>query len=55
MPLIDYIKTHYGTQKAFAEAIGANQPLVSVWVNKGWIVQDGVLYSPKRQLPEIES
>ena len=51
MNLIDYIKYKYGGNKAaFARANGVQPQQVTQWVNKGFIVVDGFLYSRKRKL-----
>lgn len=49
--LLDYIAANYGgNQKAFADAQGVKPPQVTQWINKGFIVVDDVLYSPRRTL-----
>ena len=55
MKLIDHISKHHGGNQAkFAREIdppvAARQ--VTQWINKGFIVVDGVLYSPRRKLKE---
>jgi len=51
MPLIDFIKQQYGgNQAAFARAQGVEPPQVTQWINKDFIVVDGWLYSPRREL-----
>lgn len=51
MSLRDYIKAHYGTQAAFAAALGVDKREVSRWCGAGWVVYRGRLYSPRRCLP----
>lgn len=51
-PLEEYIRIHYGSQKAFAESQGIKTSQVTQWKNKGFIVVDGVLYSPRRDLEQ---
>lgn len=54
MTLADYIKAHYNGAKAeFAKAQGVKPPQVYQWLEKGFIVVDGVLYSPRRPLVEV--
>ncbi len=49
--LANYIASNYrGSQRAFAEAQGVKPPQVTQWINKGFVVVDGVLYSPRREL-----
>ncbi len=49
--LNDYIKReHGGSQVQFAAANGVHKAQVTQWLNKKFIVVDGVLYSPRREL-----
>jgi len=51
MNLTDYVRAYYGGNKAaFAGANGVKPQQVTIWVNRGFIVVDGVLYSPRRKL-----
>jgi len=57
MKLRDYINQHHGNdrnnrggQKAFAEAQGVLPQQVQAWLKADWIVVDGFLYSPRRQI-----
>ena len=51
MQLIDYIKNeHSGNQAAFAQFVNVKPQQITQWINKGFIVVDGVLYSPRREL-----
>jgi len=51
MKLRDYINQHYGgSQRAFAAVQGVKPPQVTQWLNKGFIVVDGLLYSPRRKI-----
>ena len=51
MVLIEYIEKHYGgNQAAFAKAQKVQPPQITQWINKKYIVVDGVLYSPRRIL-----
>lgn len=51
MKLICYIRQHYsGNQAAFARANGVTPQQITQWINKEFIVVDGVLYSPRRKL-----
>lgn len=51
MSLPDYIQNHCGgNQAAFARAQDVKPQQVTQWIEKGFIVVDGVLYSPRRTL-----
>jgi len=55
MRLKDYIKDKFnGSQMAFATAQGVKPPQVTQWIDKGFIVVDDVLYSPRRELNKYE-
>lgn len=49
-----YIEKHYGSQKAFAEKIGVTPTQVTPWVNGKWVVGNGKIYSPRRDLPPVD-
>ena len=49
--LLEWIKLHFGgNQSAFAAAQGVMPPQVTQWIQKDFIVVDGQLYSPRREL-----
>jgi DNA-binding transcriptional regulator YdaS (Cro superfamily) len=51
MKLQAYINQRYqGNQAAFARAQGVKPQQISQWINKGFIVIDGSLYSHRRKL-----
>ena len=51
MKITDYINKHHsGNKSDFARANDVLPQQVTQWVNKGFIVLDGVLYSPRRDL-----
>ncbi|AIA71399.1 hypothetical protein WCU81_02135 [Pectobacterium atrosepticum] len=51
MPLLDYIKKYYnGNQASFARLTGVQPAQVTQWLEKGFIVVDHTLYSPRRKL-----
>lgn len=52
MKLTDYINKHHdGNKAAFARSMKlANPQQVSPWIRGGWIVFEGKLYSPKRDI-----
>ena len=51
MVLIEYIKNeHGGNQAAFAQSVNVKPQQITQWIKKGFIVVDGVLYSPRRDL-----
>lgn len=51
MKLNDYITRHYGgNQSQFAACQGVKPQQITQWINKGFVVVDGVLCSPRRVL-----
>lgn len=49
--ILEFIDLHFGgNQRAFAAAQGVQPPQVKQWIQKGFIVVDGQLYSPRREL-----
>lgn len=49
--LLQHIKdAHSGSQVAFAQHCGVKPPQVTQWIAKGFIVVDGKLYSPRRDI-----
>ncbi len=54
MKLIDYITANYGSQRAFARFQGIEPPQVSQWLKREFIVVDHVLYSPRRELLQLD-
>lgn len=49
--LREYInREHGGSQVRFAEANGVRKAQITQWINKKFIVVDGVLHSPRREL-----
>lgn len=55
MKLIDYINKNYGGNKSeFARSQDVLPQMVNKWLNGDYIVIDGVLYSPRRELKEKE-
>ncbi len=49
--LTDYINEHFGgSQAAFARPQGVLPPQVTQWIDKDFIVVDGVRYSPRGEL-----
>ena len=49
--LAEYIADkHDGSQARFARANGVQRQQVTQWLNKGFTVSGGVLYSPRRKL-----
>ncbi len=52
MPLKNYIDKNYdGNQSAFARAVGRSRQQVQQWIDGNYIVIDGKLYSPRRDIP----
>ncbi|EMY0636051.1 hypothetical protein AAIC24_001811 [Providencia rettgeri] len=51
MTLIEYIEIYYsGNQSSFAASCDVKPQQVTQWINKGFIVVDHILYSPRREL-----
>ncbi len=51
MELIKYIEEYYnGSQAEFAVAQGVKPQQVTQWINKGFVVFNHTLYSPRRDL-----
>jgi hypothetical protein len=51
MPLLDYISKRYGgNQAAFARDQGVPRQQITKWINAEFIVVDGWLYSPRREI-----
>lgn len=51
MLLNKYIETNFGGNKsAFARHVGVIPQQVTKWINDKWIIVDGVLYSPRREV-----
>jgi hypothetical protein len=49
--LLEWIGLHFeGNQRAFATAQVVQPPQVTQWIQKGFIVVGGQLYSPRREL-----
>ncbi|WP_336431675.1 hypothetical protein [Providencia sp.] len=54
MTLTEYINTYYaGNQSAFAKACEVKPQQVTKWINGNFIVVNGELYSPRRELPFV--
>ena len=51
--LLEWIDLHFeGSQRAFAAAQGVQSPQVTQWIQKDFIVVNGQLYSPRRELKD---
>jgi transposase-like protein len=50
MNLDTYISSNYPSQAAFAREVGVSPAQVTQWINRGFIVINGELYSPRREL-----
>ena len=51
MKLADYIdKKFMGNQAAFARSIDVKPQQITQWLNKEFIVLNGIIYSPRREL-----
>lgn len=51
LTLAEFINEHfYGSQTAFAAAQGVQNPQVTQWLKKNFIVVDGVMFSERRKL-----
>jgi hypothetical protein len=54
-PLHDYIAKQYASKKEFAAAEGVQDTAVTKWVKGNWIVHNGWMYSPRRELSGASS
>ncbi|CAI1770580.1 Uncharacterised protein [Serratia quinivorans] len=55
MKLTEYIEKYFnGNKSEFARSEGVNQSQVHQWIGKDFIVVDGVMYSPRRDLKPRE-
>lgn len=55
MKLTEYIDKYYGGNKSeFARANGVMPQQVNNWINGNYVVIDGFLYSPRRELAPKE-
>lgn len=53
MKLTEHIELFYGGNKsAFAKSMNVTPQQVTKWVNDDWVIIDGTIYSPRRDLPE---
>lgn len=53
MPLEEYIQKYFeGNKSAFASHCGVKPQQITQWINKGFIVVEHQLYSPRRELPK---
>lgn len=53
MELSEYIDKYYGGNRAaFARALGVPRQRVNDWLEAGYIVYNGALYSKRRDLPQ---
>lgn len=49
-----YINLHHGGNNSdFARAVGVSRQTVQKWITGGWWIGGGVLFSPKRDLINI--
>lgn len=55
MKLTEYIDKNFNGNKAeFARHMGVKAPQVHQWIAMECIVVDGVMYSPRREIPSTE-
>lgn len=53
MPIKDYIDENFeGNQSAFARFLGVQRAQITQWINGGFLVINGAIYSKRRDLPE---
>lgn len=51
MSIVEYIEIYFnGNKSEFARHMNVTPQQVTKWVNDGWIISDGRLYSPKRNV-----
>lgn len=52
MSLAEYIDANFGGSKSeFARHMGVTRQKINDWLNGEWIVVNGKLYSPRRDIP----
>jgi len=51
--LNDFIKDNFSTKADFAAQVGIYPQQVTQWVNAGYVVENGMMYKPMRQLVEF--
>jgi len=55
MPLTEYIAMNFaGNNSEFARHMGVDRQKVGLWIKSGWVVINGILYSPRRDIPPIQ-
>ena len=52
--LEDFVRENYASKADFARAVGKLPQAVSPWFRNGWIVVDGVIYSPRVAIDKSE-
>ena len=52
--LEEFISLHFDSKADFARQIGIYPQQVTQWQNAGYMVCNGIMYKPMRQLVEIE-
>lgn len=56
MTIIEYVNANFnGNQAAFARHMSVDAQTVRKWIRADWIVVDGALYSPRREIPALQS
>lgn len=51
MPLLEYINENFsGSQVEFAKYLDVKPQQITQWIGKGFIVVNGILYSPRRDI-----
>lgn len=54
MTIDEYVDYYFnGNKSAFARHMEVNPQQVTKWVNDGWVVDNHMLYSPRRSVPEL--
>jgi len=51
--LENHIAANYASQAEFAKVQGVMRPQVTQWIKSGFIVVNGDLYSPRRELKAL--
>lgn len=52
--LEDFIAEHFESKAEFARQLGVFPQQISTWQRAGYMVHNGVMYKPMRQLAELQ-
>lgn len=54
-PLGDFILEHFTSKAEFARLLGVFPQQINTWERAGYVVYNGMMYKPMRQLAEVET